>query len=1025
MSGPRWFPDTFDGKSYSQSQVEDALAGSIGDVIRAISESLTNPVRTSLNQAREPLEKVQILFSHLDAQSSNIVLVHAFQQAILKWGGLDYMLNWQVLSSFDNQPLDPLQNGVPFIRNCPLPSEFFQGRKDILQQLDSLFQRTEQKEQKVVLLYGLGGAGKTQIALKFIADSGTRFTDQFKINAGSVETIEAGYKQLAIAKKLGDTVEAAQTWLKANKQEWLVLFDNADKRDLNLGRYLPKYHHGNILITSRNPDLWAHTGSPGKAIKISDLAIDDAGILLLNRAGVELEMGENKKHAAMIAKSVRFFQELHCFPLAIVQAGAFIGKSPRLKQNIFRYLQLYQKNKAALLSEKPAQSTDDYDETVHTTWKMSFAQLLQVEPLAAQFLQLCSFIHFEGISEDIFERASTYEMKDRALAPPFDVLKPSLEFLSSFRDTDTTWNSLVFERITSELCGYSLMAWQNGAYSIHPLVHHWARTTITDVVGFRKLIVGLLGMAAACSWGLVQKIGLVLHLAQLAIDIDLVDTGFEVDFAKVFYGGGMFRRAEALEKNVLSRRVSLLGTEHPNTVQAMANLAATYCRLGQYTEAEKLEQQVLEKRTQLLGAEHPATVKAMANLAVTYRSLGQYTEAEKLEEQVLEKRTQLLGAEHPNTVQAMANLAATYHSLGRYTEAEKLEEQVLEKRTELFGAEHPDTVRAMGNLAVTYHCLGQYTEAEKLEEQVLEKRTELLGAEHPDTMRAMANLAVTYHRLGRYTEAERLEEQVLEKHTQLFGTEHPDTMLAMANLAVTYRRLGQYPEAEKLEEQVLEKRTQLLGAEHPDTVRAMANLAATYHRLGQYTEAEKLEQQVLEKRTQLLGAEHPATVQAMGNLAMTYHCLGQYTEAEKLEEQVLEKRMQLLGTEHPDTMQAMANLAATYHSLGWYTEAEKLEEQVLEKYTQLLGTEHPDTVQAMANLAATYCRLGQYTEAEKLEEQVLEKRTQLLGAEHPDTVRAMANLAVIYHHLGQYTETERLEEQVLERKNQTQVVGIP
>ncbi|KAJ7062722.1 hypothetical protein C8F01DRAFT_985933, partial [Mycena amicta] len=733
------------------------------------------------------------------------------------------------------------------------------------------------------LLYGLGGAGKTQIALKFIADSGTRFTDQFKINASSAETIEAGYRQLAIAKKLGDTVEAAQTWLKANQQEWLVLFDNADKRDLNLGRYLPKYHHGNILITSRSPDLWVHTGSPEKAIQISDLSVDDAGILLLNRAGIELESA---------TASLTFFQELHCFPLAIVQAGAFIGKSPRLKQDISRYVQLYQKNKAALLSEKPAQSTEDYKETVYTTWRMSFDQLLQLEPLAAQFLQLCSFIHFEGISEDIFERASTYEMEDGALTPSFDVLKPSLEFLSSFRDTDTNWNSLVFERITTELCGYSLMAWQNGAYSIHPLVHHWARTTIIDLVGFSKLIVGLLGMAAACSSGLVQKIGLVLHLAQLAADIDLVDTGFDVNFAGVFYEGGIFRRAEALRKNVLSRSVSLLGTEHPNTVQAMANLAVTYNGLGRYTEAEKLQEQVLEKRTQLLGAEHPDTVRVVANLAATYCNLGRYTEAEKLDKQVLEKYTQLLGAEHPDTVQAMGNLAANYRNLGRYTEAEKLDKQVLEKHTQLLGAEHPDTVRVVANLAATYWCLGQYTEAEKLQEQVLEKHTQLLGTEHPDTVEAMANLAATCCNLGRYTEAEKLDKQVLEKYMQLLGAEHPDTVQAMGNLAANYRNLGQYTEAEKLDKQVLEKYTQLLGAEHPDTVRAMGNLAATYRSWGRYTEAEKLEEQVLEKHTQLLGAEHPDTIQAMANLAATYYHLGRYTEAQRLEEQVLERKNQ-------------------------------------------------------------------------------------------------------------------------------------
>ncbi|KAJ7050987.1 P-loop containing nucleoside triphosphate hydrolase protein, partial [Mycena amicta] len=469
-----WFADTFD-KSLSRSQVEDALARSIGDVIQDIWDNLTHPIRARLNYAQNPLEKVQILFGHLDSQSGNAVLVHAFQHALLKWGGIDYMLN----SLRDST----IQDEIVFIRNCPPPSEFFQGRKDVLQQLDHLFQQTEHKEQKSVLLYGLGGAGKTQIALKFIADSGSRFTDQFKINASSAETIEAGYRQLAIDKKLGDTVEAARTWLKANEQEWLILFDNADKRDLNLGPYLPKYQHGNILITSRNPDLGIHTGLPRKAIQISDLAVDDASVLLLNRAGVELETGDNQKHAAMIAK------ELHCFPLAIVQAGAFIDKSPRLKQDISRYVQLYQKNKAVLLSKKSTQFTEDYNENVYTTWKISFDQISQLEPLAAQFLQLCSFMHFEGISEDIFERASTYKIKNGPLDPTLEVLESSFEFLSKFRDADMTWNSLVFENIASELCGYSLMTWQKGAYSIHPLVHQWSRTTIMDLIGLRKLMI--------------------------------------------------------------------------------------------------------------------------------------------------------------------------------------------------------------------------------------------------------------------------------------------------------------------------------------------------------------------------------------------------------------------------------------------------------------------------------------------------------------------------------------------------------
>ncbi|KAJ7060460.1 hypothetical protein C8F01DRAFT_988761 [Mycena amicta] len=743
-------------------------------------------------------------------------------------------------------------------------------------QLESWFQPADEKEQRVVLLYGLGGAGKTQIALKFIADSRSRFTDQFRIDASSQETIEAGYKQISKAKGLEHTTEAAQAWLTASDNEWLILFDNADNGDLE--KYLPHCQHGNIIITSRNPALGMYTGSSRKAIQILDLSVDDAVSLLLTKAGVGRDNSINQIHA-----------ELHCFPLAIVQAGAFIATSPPLNKDIAKYIPLYQGNKAALLSKNP---DEDYQWTVYTTWQISFGQL---SPLAAQFLQLCSFMHFEGISEDIFERASIYKMKDGPLDPTLEVLKPSFEFLSNFRNTDTTWNTQAFKEMMSDICRQSLMTWKNNAYSIHPLVHQWARTTSTNPAGQMKLMVVLLGMAAACSVELMQKIQLVLHLAQMSADIDLMDTGFGDNFANIFYAGGIFRTAEALQRSVLSRRVSLLGTEHPDTVQAMANLAAIYGGLGWYTEAEKLEEQVLEKRTQLLGAEHPHTVQAMANLAVTYSCLGWYMEAEKLGKKVLEKRTQLLGTEHPDTVQAMANQAATCSHLGQYTEAEKLEEQVqvLEKRTQLLGVEHPHTIQAMANLAVTYSCLGRYTEAEKLSEKVFEKRTQLLGAEHPDTVQALANLASTYHSLGRYTEAEKLEEQVLEQRTQLLGPEHPSTMQAIANLASTYHSLGRYTEAEKLGEKVLEKRTQLFGAEHPDTVQAMATLASTYQSLGRYTEAEMLGEKVLEKRTQLLGAEHPSTMQAMANLASTYQSLGWYTEAENLEEQVKETQTKI------------------------------------------------------------------------------------------------------------------------------------
>ena len=119
----------------------------------------------------------------------------------------------------------------------------------------------------------------------------------------------------------------------------------------------------------------------------------------------------------------------------------------------------------------------------------------------------------------------------------------------------------------------------------------------------------------------------------------------------------------------------------------MANLAATYQKLGKYTEAQKLQMQVLDARNRILGVEHPETLRAMGNIAATYVKLGKYTEAEKLQMQVLDARNRILGEEHPHTILAMTNLAITYRNLARYTEAEKLETQACELKSRVLGEE--------------------------------------------------------------------------------------------------------------------------------------------------------------------------------------------------------------------------------------------------------------------------------------------------------------------------------------------------
>ena len=96
--------------------------------------------------------------------------------------------------------------------------------------------------------------------------------------------------------------------------------------------------------------------------------------------------------------------------------------------------------------------------------------------------------------------------------------------------------------------------------------------------------------------------------------------------------------------------------EHPNTILAMAHLAATYQSLGKYTESEKLKIQVLDARNRIFGVEHPHTILAMRNLATTLCCLGKYKEAQKLLIQAQELKSKVPPATTHNVIATMATV---------------------------------------------------------------------------------------------------------------------------------------------------------------------------------------------------------------------------------------------------------------------------------------------------------------------------------------------------------------------------------
>jgi DNA transposition AAA+ family ATPase len=717
-----------------------------------------------------------------------------------------------------------------------------------------------------IAIMGLGGVGKTQLVLELLFRTKDKHPDCsiIWIPATNKESLHQAY--LVTAQQLGitgweddkeDVKRLVQRYLgKESIGRWLLVFDNADDIDMWIAKagselqpgqglrplidYLPKNKQGTILFTTRNRKI---------AVKLAQQNIievpamrEDAAAQLLEKCLINADFVSSRQDTSALLSQLTYL------PLAIVQAAAYINENEIAIADYLSLLADQEEEVINLLSEEFEDDGRYHDvkNPIATTWLISFEQIRQRDPLAAEYLSFMACVEPRDIPQ--------------SLLPPGLTRKKEIDAIGTLK---------AYSFVTRRLVDMAL--------DLHRLVHlatrNWLRKEDLLTSWIEKAIVRLEEVFPNHSHKNRSLWRIYLPHVYFALKSDLVNLDWRTRMDLLRKCGlclsedGRWNEAEELEVQVMEILKKKLGADHPDTLTSMANLAVTYSEQGREDEAEKLQIDVLELRKKKLGADHPSTLTSMANLAMTYSKQGRQDEAEKLQIEVVELRKKKLGADHADTLTIMANLAVTYSEQGRQDEAEKLQIEVVELRKKKLGADHPDTLNSMANLAVIYSEQGREDEAEKLQIEVVELRKKKLGADHPSTLTSMANLAVTYSEQGREDKAEKLKIEVVELRKKKLGADHPSTLTSMANLAMTYSKQGRQDEAEKLQIEVVELYKKKLGVDHPSTLTIMANLAFMWKEQGRIVDAICLMSEIVQRRQRMLGVNHPHFISSSRVLA--------------------------------------------------------------------------------------------------------------------------------------------------------------
>ncbi|KAH7362469.1 hypothetical protein B0T11DRAFT_280856 [Plectosphaerella cucumerina] len=848
---------------------------------------------------------------------------------------------------------------VPYARN-----KEFVGREDTIEVIGKLLSGPSPSHTAV--MYGLGGIGKTQVALE-IAHRSEGIKSVIWIHAGSRDRLEKGFRDVLgrLDIQPDNSVEpmrVVETWLRDPKNgPWLMVVDNVDDFDVvfsktdeeptpHLLSCIPEVAHGSVLFITRWKAV-AQKLTRRDHVHLGEMSDAQGVDLIRSYLGSDLDGGPETEEKARALLS-----ELGHVPLAIAHAAAFMRE---YSTDIAEYLELYRKStedqdvllaptmdEMGIQDTNEAYSTDDYP--VLKAWLVSFNHIKtdkRAGALAIDLLSVMSFLDGNDIPRHLLK-----DFRPKTLSAQYTVAFGTLKSFSMLQQSGSS---------------------DRTRFRMHRLVQ----------LAMRR-------------W--LEEHELAEKYAQDALN--LVSTNFPRNAVSEWQ-----RCVELHPHAEYVLRLNAVPAPSPTRLQLLRNVASFQDLSGQYGGARSKWEELVELLTETVGAEDMQTLGARDSLAQTLFSMAKFDEAENLLKDVLEIMQASSCEEDVEVLKNESLRAEIIAQRGDHVEAEKQHRKIFEAREKVLGSRHPDTLKSAGRLMMELWELGRFEEAEDLAVKTLDLCKIVLGETHPDTLATGDTLGFILECRGKLLEAEELKNSILETRKSLYGPNHPSTADSEHDVGWVLHQLGRYDEAKPHYELALEKKRLLLGEDHWKTLTTKCNLPVFYCDQGDYELAEEYSRRIILDFKRTRSDMHPQTLDATGGLAVILRHRGKLEDAAKAARTSIDGRNTVIGEDHPWTQPPLCHWGYILTLQGEIERGEEVMRSALSKMEEGLGKNHGYVFTALLQLSKNLALQGgdaALSEAEALARRATAGREASLGPEHPYTFKAMWQVARVLEAKG-------------------------
>ncbi|MGP4114235.1 FxSxx-COOH system tetratricopeptide repeat protein [Streptomyces sp. 4N509B] len=823
----------------------------------------------------------------------------------------------QIMQSQSSQTLRVRRSSQPRVMgNVPPKNSNFTGRESLLTAVEEQLRAEETAAVLPHALHGMGGVGKSQLAIEYIYRHSHEYNVIWWIPAERDSLVLGALAELAAALNLdvgpqaNTAVPAVREALRTGKpyDNWLLVFDNAEDIE-SVRSYFPTGGPGKIIVTSRNRD-WERVATP---LTVNVFEREES-ITLLQRRARHLSAEDADKLA----------EALGDLPLAIEQAGAWHAATG---MPVDEYLELLEQRRPDILDLAPS---PDYPISVAAAWNISLDQLVETNPAARQLLEICACMAPEPIPLGMLRGTRNVDISpelDPVLRDPVLLARATRDLSKlSLIKLDHKNRTLQMHRLMQTVVAVGLdeeksRELRRAAHVLLASANPDAPTLPDQWPDYQALLPHVLTSGAVRSpdpWVRELIISMVLYL----------------------YYWGAHQAAADMAREAWTAWHAQSGEEDTQVLLMGKHLAFMSLQIGDIAEAVELNERVLEvSRREAIPEED--LIDSMTQMAGALRYKGDFSVARALDEEADSRARDLFGPEEPGTLQAAHGFAVTLRGCGEFARARALDEETVRQYETLYGPEHALTLNTLSGLAIDIREEGDYPDARLMQEETYRVYRTAFGEDNAATINAARNLAECRRRDGALTEASELTEETLDRFILRYGPRYSSTLACAVNAVIDRRIRGDFAASRELGEQTLERYRSTLGTQHAFVFVTMVNLAATLRATGDIDAAEAMDTEAAGALAATLGDTHPYTLTARLGLANNHYARLDFAAARSLDEANLPQLVETCGADHPVTHACRANLALDLRGLGQVQEADALNAEAVEGFLGVVGTDHP------------------------------------------------------------------------------------